>query len=162
MKTAKTARAAAKKENDEWIPKADAAKRLAISIRQIENLTAKGRIRKRKMAKAAWEKTGRVVYAAADIEAIRSGERPAPAAALVPVAPAPAGSPGEPLAALTALARALGLPAPGKPWLSLREAADYSGLPARHLVESARSGQMRARNVGVKRERWMFPREGLN
>lgn len=161
MKTTKTAAA---RRDDEWIPKADAAKRLGISIRQIENLTAKGRIRKRKMAKAAWEKTGRVVYAAADIEAIRSGERPAPAA-LVPVAPAapaPAGSPGEPVAALAALARALGLPAPGKPWLSLREAADYSGLPARWLREAARAGKLRAQNVGEKRERWMFPREGLS
>lgn len=160
----KTVAAAAAK--DEWIPKADAAKRLGISIRQIENLTAKGRIRKRKMAKAAWEKTGRVVYASADIDAIRSGERPAvaqqvsqsPAAAMAVAVRA-----ADPVAGLAAhLAHALGLPAPGKPWLTLQEAHEYSGLPARHLVESARAGMLRARNVGVKRERWMFPREGLS
>ncbi len=150
----------------EWIPKQEAAARLGISIRQIENLTSKGRIRKRKMPKASWEKTGRVVYAAQDIDRIRQGgdaartAAPGETTALAPVAPAVA----DPFAGLPQKLAALAaaFPPPGKTWLSLKEASAHSGLPARWLREAARAGKLRAQNVGAKRERWMFPREGLN
>jgi hypothetical protein len=70
----------------------------------------------------------------------------------------------DPFAGLAAHLAALSaaFPPPGKPWLSLREAAGYSGLPARWLRAAARAGKLRAQNVGDKRERWMFPRDGLN
>lgn len=46
--------------------------------------------------------------------------------------------------------------------LSLKEAAAHTGLPARWLREQARAGNLRAENVGDKRERWMFPRQALS
>jgi excisionase family DNA binding protein len=49
-----------------------------------------------------------------------------------------------------------------KPWLTLDEAAEYSGLPRAWLLVQARSGALRAVNVGQgSRERWRFNREAL-
>jgi predicted site-specific integrase-resolvase len=50
-----------------------------------------------------------------------------------------------------------------KPWLDVKAAADYSGLPASYLVQAAREGKIRAVNVGKgAREFWRFNREGLS
>ena len=71
----------------------------------------------------------------------------------------------DPFAGLAAhLARiAAAFPAPQpKPWLGLAEAAEYSGLPRAWLIAQARSGALRAVNVGQgTRERWRFNREAL-
>jgi hypothetical protein len=76
----------------------------------------------------------------------------------------PALSSGDPLALMTAaLARIVPPPAPVvKPWLTLSEAVDYSGLPARYLVQSAIEGSIRAVNVGTgDKAFWRFNREAL-
>lgn len=53
-------------------------------------------------------------------------------------------------------------PAPPKPWLSLDEAAGYSGLPRAWLLAQARNGSWLALNVGsAKRASWRFSRGGL-
>jgi hypothetical protein len=52
--------------------------------------------------------------------------------------------------------------APMKPWLDLKAAADYSGLPAAYLVQAARDGSIRAVNVGTGAKAfWRFNREAL-
>lgn len=74
-------------------------------------------------------------------------------------------SSGDPLALLTtALARFVPAPAPViKPWLTLSEAVDYSGLPSTYLVQAARAGTIRAVNVGTgEKAFWRFNREGLS
>lgn len=54
-----------------------------------------------------------------------------------------------------------GAPEP-KPWLTLPEAAQYSGLPAHWLVAQARLGGIRAVNVGTgSKEFWRFNRAAL-
>jgi len=71
---------------------------------------------------------------------------------------------GDPLALLTAAFARLvpAQPAVVRPWLSLAEAVDYSGLPARYLVQGAISGTIRAVNVGSgDRAFWRFSRDGL-
>jgi len=159
---------------DDWIAKQAAAKLLGVSVRQIENRAARGEIEKRVLPKAAGERAARVEYSRPDVERIRAGAPRVAASngvtitALVPARPsavrrAELPAPADPFAGLAAqlAAIAAAFPAPGK-WMSLKAAAEYSGLPARYLVGQARAGQLRARNVGVKRERWMFTAEGLN
>jgi hypothetical protein len=52
--------------------------------------------------------------------------------------------------------------AQAKPWLTLDEAAEYSGLPRAWLIAQARAGALRAVNVGQgTKEFWRFNREGL-
>jgi hypothetical protein len=49
-----------------------------------------------------------------------------------------------------------------KPWLTLAEAAEFSGLPQSYLLTQARAGSIRAVNVGTpKQQRWRFHRAGL-
>lgn len=49
-----------------------------------------------------------------------------------------------------------------KPWLSLKEAVDYSGLPASYLVQQALEGSIRAVDVGTGTKTfWRFNREAL-
>lgn len=49
-----------------------------------------------------------------------------------------------------------------KPWLTLAEAVEYSGLPASWLLAQARERKLRAVNVGTgKRDFWRFNREAL-
>ncbi len=69
-------------------------------------------------------------------------------------------------ALLPALLPAASAPEPKRwaPWLSLSEAADYSGLPAGYLLAQARAGTgtIRAINAGTgAREFWRFHRVSL-
>lgn len=49
-----------------------------------------------------------------------------------------------------------------RPWLTLAEAVEYSGLPASYLLAQARAGKARAINVGSGiREFWRFHRASL-
>ena len=80
---------------------------------------------------------------------------------------ASSGSSSDTLAMVTtALARAVqaaaaDAPAP-KPWLTLAEAVEYSGLPASYLVRRAREGWTAAIDVGTgDKAFWRFNREGL-
>jgi len=50
-----------------------------------------------------------------------------------------------------------------KPWLTVREAEEYSGLPARFLIELIGNGQLPAYNVGPRRGgRWRIARRDLD
>jgi hypothetical protein len=142
-------------END-WISKDAAAKLLGVSVRQVENRAARGEIEKRTLPKLASERAARVEYSRRDVDAIRAGGGRPPALAAANGAPLnasavtvrppalPAGS--NPFAGFAAQLAALAgaFPPAGKPWLSLKEASEYSGLPARWLREAARAGKLRA------------------
>jgi excisionase family DNA binding protein len=53
-------------------------------------------------------------------------------------------------------------PAEPTPWLTLKEAVAWSGLPASFLVLAAREGTIRAINVGTgAKQHWRFNRAGL-
>jgi hypothetical protein len=68
------------------------------------------------------------------------------------------------VALATSIRAALGVEAPPrvKPWLDLKSAVDYSGLPSSYLVQAARTGTIRAVNVGNgAREFWRFNRDAL-
>jgi hypothetical protein len=164
-----------------WLEKEPAADRLGVGLRQLENRAAKNEIRKQRLTRQPNERAARVLYSIEDIDAIVAGKpnhhgEPAPepkpkadpdrsgsgsGSALTPAAGA-----GDPLAQLAAQLARIGAAFPpaeaAKPWLTLQEAAAWSGLPAAWLLERARAGQIQAVNVGQgSREFWRFNRAGL-
>ena len=158
-------------DDKQWLGKLEAAKLLGVSVRQLELKTAQGKVQKRTLPKLPSERSARVVYFREDLDAIRAG-RPnhhgenghetangASTLARKPFAPS-----GDALALLTAALARIAPAAPVvRPWLTLAEAVEYSGLPAAYLVASARKGTFRAINVGTgAREFWRFSREGLS
>ena len=154
-------------DNDAWLAKAEAAALIGVSVRQLELKTAQGQIRKETLPKKPNERAARVVYSREDLDAIRAGkpnrygEKTSNGVEKQEVTRA---APDAVAALAAALARAFPtqpVQKPVKRWLGLKEAAAYTGLPARWLREAAREGRLRAQNVGQKRERWMFPRDGL-
>ena len=166
----------------DWLPKEEAAELLGVSIRQLENRTLKGEIRKKTLPRLPNERAARVMYSIEDLKAINAGSPNhygEPAASSVPRAsdlvavitgrPNHSGAPaaGDPFAGLAAhlaaLAKAFPPPAEAKPWLTLAEAAAYSGLPAAWLVAQAREGGKKwVVNVGQgTKAHWRFNREAL-
>lgn len=162
----------------DWLEKEPAAKRLGVGMRQLENRAAKGEIRKSKMERQPHERAARVLYSIQDIDAIKAGkpnqygEVDAPAEAKSDlqkqlIKSGDFANSADPFAGLAAhlakLSAAFPSAAePAKPWLSLKEAAEYSGLPAAWLLEQARAGQLRAVNTGKgSREFWKFNRAAL-
>jgi hypothetical protein len=175
---------AAVRSSWEWLNKKDAAELLGVNLRQLERRVAAGQVQKQVVERKPWQRASPVVFSRKDIEAILRGEpnqyarvvkqtaaAPEPAAEQVEEtavavngAPAhpPAAAPGLPWRELAVhLAAIASQKVTEKPWLSLTEAAQYSGLPLRWLRDRAKAGAIPAVNVGVKRERWMFNREGL-
>jgi hypothetical protein len=63
---------------------------------------------------------------------------------------------------LARLSAAFPSPPRPKPWLTLVEAVEFSGLPQAYLLTQARAGSIRAVNVGTaKQQRWRFHRSSL-
>jgi hypothetical protein len=73
-----------------WTHKEAGAELLGVSIRQLENLAALGRIRKNRLPRQANERSARVLYLIEDIEAIKAGNPrlPEPSAASAETTPA--------------------------------------------------------------------------
>jgi hypothetical protein len=154
-----------------WLHKEAAAKMIGVSIRQIENLAALGRIRKHRLERQVNERSARVLYSLEDLDALKAGTPnshgapapPAPKTEVTALAPAGAAFDFGALAAhLAALARAFPPPADPRPWLTLAEAVEYSGLPEVWLVAQARAGAAFAVNVGQgSKAHWRFNRAAL-
>jgi hypothetical protein len=155
-------------DNDEWLGKVEAAAVLGVSVRQLELKTANGQIRKKTLPKKPNERAARVVYSREDLDAIRAGKPNQWSSA--PLAPdfRHFGNTGllrggDPAAVLAA--RHMGLvppPIAQKPWLTLQEAAIWSGLPATWLTARAREGAAFALNVAQgSKAHWRFNREAL-
>jgi hypothetical protein len=180
---------------DEWIDGREAARLLGLSERHVNRRAAAGYIRKRTLPRKPNEKGSTVVYSYDDVMGLKDGnptlhevEKPAPPAkrataeAMLTAAPQAETLRGlaEYLSVLTANVTALNAPPvssdTGKPWLTLAEASEFSGLPVAYLrKEARRSLQMPlfptpgeaphtfvVRNVGsLTNERFMFSRESL-
>lgn len=161
-----------------WLGREDAARILGVSVRQVEKRASQGHIRKRTLDRLAHERTARVEYLREDVDRLRSGvlpnhgtvvrEKPKPASAglidektaLTPASPQMAGN-----ASWQEFCRAVaGAIAPRpepKPWLTLREASEYSGLPVGYLRRVAARGDFGAIDVsfeGSKKRAWRFRR----
>jgi hypothetical protein len=154
-------------ENEEWVNKTEAAEILGVSVRQVEIRAAKGEVRKRILPKKPNERAARVIYLREDLDAIRAGKpnrygEPKPETALA-VTPVSGGDPFAGLAAhLAALSRAFPPPVEKRPWLTLAEASEWSGLPAAWLTARAREGAPYAVNVGQgSKAHWRFNRAAL-
>lgn len=150
-----------------WLSKTEAADYAGVSIRSLERREAAGQLEKRILPRG-----GGVVYSKADLKAIKHGNPrpvilPGPGApdpyangAAAGVAIARAAAPRvEPLALIGAvelLADTIekrGKAAPVKPWLTLEEAAEYSGLPIGWLRKQAIAGVPFVINVGTEKAR---------
>jgi hypothetical protein len=145
-------------EDGIWMSKEEAAAFCGVKVRSIERKEAAGCIRKQTLPREPGQTTARVVYSKADLVALKAGapndyRRPAsdeatpgagnPGTALATTAHA-TGSNGVEGSAQQGLLQAFGLlfervaPRPeAKPWLTLEEAADFSGLTQAWLLRQA-------------------------
>lgn len=114
---------------EQYLSKELAAKRLNMSVRRIMELSQNGRLERFKRPDPV---TGRetTIFAVADVERLKDELTPK-ALAVVPTPPR----------AVTPVLR---------PWLTLAEAAEYSGLPAAILRDLIEGGKLRALDVGVR------------
>jgi hypothetical protein len=167
-----------KPEVDEiWLPKDEAAALLKVGIRQLENRAADGQIRKATLPKLPSERVARVVFSRADVLALlngtprtpgnreetREGKAAAHAQIAAQTAPEARGVVAIPAALIDALRERREPREVLKPWLTLSEAVQYSGLPASWLIAAARDGAPIAINTGKgrRREYWRFNRDAI-
>jgi excisionase family DNA binding protein len=125
----------------EFISKEIAAQRLGLSVRRVLELSANGAMRRRQVTDPV-TKRRQTVFSAAEVHrAVMDGKQRLVAyrggagevAALPPVQALPAPS-----------------PAPDRPWLTVDEAADYSGLPGTYLLRMIEERRLGALDVGVR------------
>lgn len=142
----------------EWIPKAEAAELLGVSTREIERKAAAGRIRTNKV-RLEGDRSDRTVYSVDDVQRVKQ-EREAGVMQLAPrgLPPAPEANPV--FAALAGQLLRNSAPRIEKPWLSLDEAAEYSGLPQTMLASALRAGGVYALGRGPKT--WRVQRSSLD
>jgi excisionase family DNA binding protein len=139
-----TAPAAVRPPAPEYLTKEIAAQRLHLSVRRVLELSARGMIKRRSMTDPA-TKRRQTVFLAQDVDravvdgnkrlvAYRGGAVGAIEAAAVP--------PPQPVSALPAV--------PDRLWLTMEEAANYSGLPASFLLQMIEDRRLPALDVGVR------------
>jgi hypothetical protein len=165
-----------------WLTKRDAATFLGVSTKQVERREAAGQLRKRTLPRAPGETSARVVYSRADLLALKAGapnEYGTPLAAIMQGAPAQTArvSQNETHALATSrvdsfaaalfahfeAGRLSAAPSVVRPWLTLDEAAAWSGLSRGYLLRRAREGAPFAldQSDGGTRAAWRFSRAGL-
>jgi excisionase family DNA binding protein len=156
-----------------WLSQKEAAEALGVTDRTVRRLCADGKLGSR--VQPVLGRKPVVMVDQRDVDRIL-GERVRPLAVVsterMPE-PWPVRSLSElpdhgkaltPLAQIVADAiRSLAAPASPKPWLTLDEAVEFSGLPRAYLVRAARNGAAFAKDVSAsdKRAAWRFSREGL-
>ena len=138
-----------------WLTKAEAAMRLGVSERTIDTWAKERRVSTRVEPRAG--RRPATTVDPADIERIFSeqhrGAVLAPETAL-PAAPSTIAT----IDALRQFAEALQRPRAPKPWMTLDEAAEYSGLPKRLLSKMVRDADLMARRHAGK---WYVATKGL-
>lgn len=143
------------------MPKAEAADFLGVSTREIERKAAAGRLTTKRVRLES-DRSDRTVYSCEDLQRIRQ-ERESGALQLAPRGPLANATQLMQTEALTALMAAVYKPlAPrlDRAWVTLDEAAEYSGLPAHVIAEHVRSRQIFAIGRGVKT--WRVLRASLD
>jgi hypothetical protein len=166
-------------DNDLWLSKQESAELLGVNPRQIERREAQKQLRKKTLPREPGQTTARVVYSRADLLALKAGtpnQYGEDGAGALQVSGANGTAPAAASTASTVdawggfaqhLARiAAAFPSPAreeKPWLTLEEAAEWSGLPAGWLLRHAREGYVGAIDLGgrPKGGRWRFRRADL-
>lgn len=174
---------ATKNATEEWVSKERAAGLLNVEPRQVEKRAQQGFIEKQYLPRKPTERAARVQYKTADIEALLAGTpnmygepmkdeqwSPRPARELV-VMPAPSAPPAIALAEvdffgamalqLARLSAAFPTPPITKAWLTVDEAAEYSGLPVPEVERLVEEGIVYA-PVGRGRKTWRIQRASLD
>jgi len=141
----------------EYITKQIAARQLGLSERRVLELAQKGKI-KRHLVKNPDTGHRQVLLSASDVARLRG----------IDIATGALGS-RENGAVMRAARTLAALPPhdvstiPQRPWLTLAEAEDYSGLPRSFLDEYIRAGKLPALDVGVRPGgRWRVSRRDLD
>jgi excisionase family DNA binding protein len=122
--------------SEQYLTKAIAAKQLDLSVRRVMEMSAAGRLPRHKRFDPATQREA-VMFRAADVARLKAEKTPVPVPNLPAIVPA-------------AVERAAALPPPARPWLTLAEAADYSGLPESFLHSMIDQGGLPALDVGVR------------
>jgi excisionase family DNA binding protein len=145
---------------EDWILKDAAAEQLGLSPRQVERYAAAGKIRM-KLVRIAGDRSDRNVYSMEDIRAILT-ERESGTLKLVERGNTGLMAPEGPFFATLAAVLKQTAPPPrmDKAWLTLQEAAAYSGLPAPEIARLVRELQVYA--MGRGRATWRIQRESLD
>ncbi|MBV9448540.1 MAG: hypothetical protein JO345_21860 [Streptosporangiaceae bacterium] len=156
--------------------KAEACRLLGVSERQVERRAKAGMIRRRTEPRRPDQFAAPVLFSRADIDAVKNGapnfhavveNAPEAAVASKQADQTAATARRDPSSELERILLGLGaarlIPLPGsKLWLTLEEAADYSGLPVRWLRTAAADASIVALNVGTsRRRRWLVSRDAL-
>jgi excisionase family DNA binding protein len=128
----------------ELLTKHLAAERLGLSVRRMMEFSNDGTFTRHRAFDPDTKREA-VMFDAAEVEAFKAknAAMPAPLAErprLLLDAPAGEPSDDEPAAGAD----------DGRPWLTIAGAAEYSGLPASHLLAAIDSGELVARDVGVR------------
>jgi len=141
----------------EYLNKAVASKRSGLSVRRLLELANRGAIRKQLVRDPKNGNRSLAVFLASDIDRLKSGERPSTELQISrPVRPL------APIAATSHSDSASVIP-PTRPWLTVAEAGEYSGLPASFLVRLVESGKLPGLDVGVRPGgRWRVAKRDLD
>jgi len=123
----------------ELLTKQVAASRLGLSVRRVMEMSTDGKFTRHRAFDPVTNRDA-VMFDAAEIDAYKAQSTPAAAPRLL----APA---AEPIAEFDLDDDGRGS---GRLWLTLAEAAAYSGLPASHLLAAIDTGELGARDVGVR------------
>ena len=143
----------------EYISKRRAAEALGISPRRLLELSQSGKIKRHYHNDPQTDRRA-AVFARPDVERL--------AAERIQAAPQSATSLAIPCGTLRPSSQAIALPAHEaheRPWLTLDEAYDYTGLPASFLASMITAGKLAALDVGVRlhtRGRWRVHRRDLD
>ena len=168
---------------EDWLSPADAAAFLGIKPRQLQRREQNGYLTKRTLPRQPTESVGRVEYLREDLEALKAG-KPNVHARVVPAKDADQTTTNRRSTALAVSAPGLhnappevsvfwrsfyeaatAMPPAPRPWLTLDEAVEYSGLSRRWLLKEAEAGQgaIEIRDMGkhARGGRWRFLRDDL-
>lgn len=123
----------------EYVSKEIAAKRLGLSVRRVLELSARGAIKRRQVVDPG-TKRRQTVFRSADVQAVVDGQQrlvvyrggAGEVATVPPVQPVPSA------------------PSPDCAWLTVDEAAAYSGLPGSFLLGLITGRRLAALDVGVR------------
>lgn len=160
----KTSRPATPRPGPEYLPKDLAEKKSGLSARRLLELAARGDIRKQHVYDPK-SKRRIAVFHAVDIAALTArgpiiAEAKSHVTQLIPLRKDAGSLATLPLPTSAGVPAA---PAAPRPWLTVGESADYSGLPASFLAHLVENGRLPALDVGVRPGgRWRIARRDID
>jgi len=138
----------------EYLNKAIASKRAGLSVRRLLELASRGVIRKKLITDPKNGNRALAVFAASDIERLKHRERSSTELQI--------SGPVRPIAALPHSDSASVI-SPTRPWLTVAEAGEYSGLPSSFITRLVEAGKLPGLDVGVRPGgRWRVAKRDLD